>query len=337
MMAVVGAATKKRTESKESQDELLGEEEGVTFDIFEEILKEITLKSMGRDEIKSLKTLFDVLNGGKPLKKADMVKLLVQSDVDKDGDVSLENESGEVLGIVESLFDRWTTTVDEKSGERVLTLDEFCSMISYHGKLEELIYDVRASFRRWLDPEAHYFKTKSSGDDEDDDDEDDTKENTTLSTDNENTPEHKTRTIHAMHRTASDLSRGVHRRAGRIIREEKNKKNASKQRPSLLQTFSLSHKTPAKQKLGGNKYPDITMTSGKSESEMKNKQIESRRGHLAALRSRSDRIQSVAQFNLISQRTFDVEARLVVLFLSFFLFFHYLSHIHTHTHTQNTM
>ena len=148
MMAVAAAATKMKnniittTTNESKEDERQVEEEGVTFEMFEEIVREITLKSMGRDEIKSLKTLFDVLNGGKPITKADMVKLLVQSDTDRDGNTNLEQESDEVHGIVESLFDRWTTTSDNKSGERVLTLDEFVSMVSYHAKLEELVYVV---------------------------------------------------------------------------------------------------------------------------------------------------------------------------------------------------
>ena len=118
MMAVAAAATKMKnniittTTNESKEDERQVEEEGVTFEMFEEIVREITLKSMGRDEIKSLKTLFDVLNGGKPITKADMVKLLVQSDTDRDGNTNLEQESDEVHGIVESLFDRWTTTSD---------------------------------------------------------------------------------------------------------------------------------------------------------------------------------------------------------------------------------
>ena len=139
MIAVAASEMKSKSESKESESM----EDGVTFKIFEEIVKEICLKSMTRKEIKDLKELFDVLNGGKPITKNDMVRLLVKTDFDSDGNTDIEQESDEVSGIVESLFDRWASSMSKKTGEPVLKFDEYVSMISYHAKLEELVYDVR--------------------------------------------------------------------------------------------------------------------------------------------------------------------------------------------------
>ena len=98
-------------------------------------------------QVKAFKELYDVLNGGKPITKRDMARLLVKTDADSDGNTDIEQESDEVNGIVESLFDRFASSMSKKTGELVVNFDEFISMISFHLKLERIIHDVRGPCR----------------------------------------------------------------------------------------------------------------------------------------------------------------------------------------------
>ena len=143
MMAVAASEMKSKSESKESESM----EDGVTFKIFEEILKEICFKSMPLKVVEGFKELFDVLNGGKPITKRDMARLLVKTDADSDGNTDIEQESDEVNGIVESLFDRFASSMSKKTGEPVVNFDEFVSMLGFHLKLEEMMSDVRGPCR----------------------------------------------------------------------------------------------------------------------------------------------------------------------------------------------
>ena len=119
--------------------------------------------------------------------------------------------------------------------------------------------------------------------------------------------------IHAMHRTASDLCRNVHRRPGLLSEQKKSEDDMNQQRLSLLESlesFSFGKKKKKKKRSSKKKKKskegfDVQIAAQRVDSELTKKQFDARRNRLAALRSKSQRIQSVAAFNLVSQRTME--------------------------------
>ena len=88
--------------------------------------------------------------------------------------------------------------------------------------------------------------------------------------------------IHAMHRTASDLCRNVHRRPGLISEQKKSEDDMNQHRPSLLETFSSFGKKKKSKKKSSRK-KSMFKSKLQSRLEMSKKQFDARIGRLATL------------------------------------------------------